>query len=138
LDPIESSGTEPGTATSAIEFNASSKTESNVEPCVFDWDCADGYKQDANSNIPIFNFTNTGSTTEQWNISLSESLPSYITLYGNTSIDSTLQEITTSGWIASNNIPPGGFVEVWLWANFIDAPPGTVVIALNHTSTPTT
>ncbi len=133
IDSIEALETEPGTLSIPIEFNASDPTDYDVQPCVYEYNCAPGFVQDVNT--PIFNFTNTGSTAEKWNISLSESLPSYITLYGNTSIDSTLQEITTSGWIASNNIPSGGFVEVWLWANFINAPGGTVSnILINHTS----
>ena len=133
IDPIVSSGIAPGTLSTPIEFNASDSTDYDVQPCVYGYGCAPGFTQD--TNTPIFNFTNTGSIAEKWNISLSESLPSYITLYGNTSLDSTLQEINTNGWIANNNVPPQGFVKVWLWANFINAQAGTVSnIFINHTS----
>ena len=129
---ILSSKTKPGTLTTPIEFNATSKTDYNVVPCVYGYDCNPGYVQD--SVTPIFNFTNTGNKAEKWNISLSQSLPSYIHLYGNTSSNPTLQEITTSGWIAANNIPVGGYAQAWLWANFVDALPGGLDIAINHTS----
>jgi hypothetical protein len=134
LSPNESSETQPGTLTTPIEFNASNPTESNVQPCVVGYSCASGYKQDAST--PIFNFKNTGDVAEQWNISLTESLSSYgITLYGNTSSNPTLQEINTSGWIVSNNIPVGSSVQVWLYVDFVDSPAGTVGnIYINHTS----
>ena len=134
LSPIEASGTQPGTLTTPIEFNASNPTESNVQPCVVGYGCLSGYKQDASTSI--FTFTNTGNTAEQWNISLSESLSSYgITLYGNTSSNPTLQEITMNGWNVSNNISIGSSVQAWIWADFVDSPPGTVGnIYINHTS----
>ena len=134
LVPIESSKTQPGTLTTSIEFNASNPTDSNVQPCVVGYGCLSGYKQDAST--PIFTFTNTGNTAEQWNISLSESLSSYgITLYGNTSSNPTLQEITMNGWNVSNNIPIGSSVQAWIWADFVDSPPGTVGnIYINHTT----
>lgn len=132
---IESSGTEPGTATSAIEFNASDITDINVEPCVVDWSCAIGHKQNASNNIPIFTFTNTGNTVEQWNISINQSLPPSIVLYGDTDNNPTdATVIGTNGWIVDNNIPQDGIVNVWLWANFTDASPGTIPIRILHRS----
>jgi hypothetical protein len=134
LTPIEASGTQPGTLTTSIEFNTSNPTESNVQPCVVGYGCVSGYKQDASA--PIFTFKNTGNVAEQWNISLSQSLTSYgITLYGNTSSNPTLKEINTSGWIVNNTIPVGSSVQVWLYANFVNSPPGTFGnIYINHTS----
>jgi len=125
---ISSSKTKPGTLTTPINFSAVAKTEYNVVPCVY----SSNYCQDATT--PIFNFTNTGGKAEKWNISLSQALPSYIHLYGNTSSNSTLQEINISGWIVANNIPVGGYAQAWLWADFVDVPPGKVEIAINHTS----
>jgi hypothetical protein len=125
---IQSSGTKPGTLTTPINFSATHKTEYNVVPCVYN----SNYCQ--NATTPIFNFTNTGNTDEKWNISLSQVLPSYIHLYGNTSSNPTLQEINTNGWITANNIPVRGYAQVWLWADFVDVPPGRVDIAINHTS----
>jgi len=130
--PVSSSGTEPGNPTTPIEFNASSKTET-VEPCVWDTFCS--LRQ--TSLIPIFNFTNTGNVAEQWNISYTGTLPSGATLYGNTIYDYlTATQITPSGWIPNNNIQPGGYQEVWLWAEFVDAPPDFVEVTINHTSMP--
>jgi hypothetical protein len=131
---ISSSKTKPGTLTTPIEFNASGSTDLKVQPCVIGYDCTPEHKQ--NSSAAIFIFKNTGNIAEQWNISLSESLSSYgITLYGNTSSNPTLQEIKTNGWIANNNIPVGGTVQAWLWADFVDSPAGTVGnIFINHTS----
>jgi hypothetical protein len=132
LSPIQSSGTKPGTLTTPINFSATHKTEYNVVPCVYNSnDCQD-------ATTPIFNFTNTGNIAEKWSISLSQALPSYIHLYGNTSSNPSLQEITTIEWTAANNIPVNGYAEVWLWADFIDVPPGRVDIAINHTSTTAT
>lgn len=137
LTPIESSRIKPGTMTTALDFNASAKTDLNVVPCVYGYGCALGYKQD--DATPIFTFTNTGNLAEGWNISLSQSLPSYITLYGNTNTDrADATQITTNGWLVSDNIPIGNSVQVWLWADFIDALPGRVDIAINHTSTKAT
>jgi len=137
IDPIESSGTKPGTATTPLEFNATSKTDYNVVPCVYGYGCSSGYIQDA--MIPIFNFTNTGTTAEKWNISLSQALPPYIHLYGDTDNSRAgATEITTSGWIAVENVPVGEYREVWLWVDFVDALPGAVDIAINHTSMSTT
>ncbi len=133
-DWILSSKTEPGTLTTPVEFNATNPTDSNVQPCVVGYGCAPGSKQDATT--PIFTFNNTGNTAEQWNISLSKSLSSYgITLYGNTSLDPNLYEITTSGWIAANSVLPGNTVQAWLWANFVNSPAGTVPdVFINHSS----
>jgi len=131
---ISSSVTKPGTITTPIEFNATASTDYKVQPCIVGYGCVIGYKQ--NSSTAIFIFNNTGTIAEQWNISLSQSLSSYgITLYGNTSINQSLQQITTNGWIASNNIPVGDTVQAWLWADFVDSPAGTVPnIYINHTS----
>jgi glutamine cyclotransferase len=131
---IPSSKTKPGTLTTPIEFNASGSTDLKVQPCVVGYSCASGYKQD--TSTPIFTFKNTGNIAERWNISLSQSLSSYgITVYGNTSSNPTLQEINTSGWIASNNIPVGSSVKAWLWADFVNSPAGTIPnIYINHTS----
>ena len=130
--PVSSSGTESGNPTTPIEFNASSKTET-VEPCVWDTFCS--LRQ--TSLIPIFNFTNTGNVAEQWNISYTGTLPSDADLYGNTIYDYlTAIQITPSGWIPNNNIQPGGYQEVWLWADFVDAPPDFVEVTINHTSMP--
>jgi hypothetical protein len=131
LAPIQASGV--GSLTIPIEFNASSPTDLKVQPCVVGYGCDPGFKQDA--SMPIFTFTNTGNVVEQWNISLSESLSPYgITLYGNTSSDPTLHEITPNGWIASSNIPVGSSVQVWLWADFVDSPAGSVGISITHSS----
>jgi len=133
IDPIESSETIPGIATTPLEFNATAKTDYDVVPCVYGYGCSPGYIQD--DSTPIFIFTNTGNTTEKWNISLSQALPSYIHLYGDTDNSRVgATEITTSGWMAANNILVGGYVEVWLWADFIDALPGSLNVAINHTS----
>jgi len=137
IDPIESSEIEPGTASTPLEFNATAKTDYDVVPCVYGYGCNPGYKQD--DTTPIFGFTNTGNTAEKWNISLSQALPSYAHLYGNT-VNSRVgaTEITTSGWVAAGNIPVGDSVQLWLWADFIDALPGRLDIAINHTSMTTT
>ena len=137
LAPFESSRIKSGTLTTPIEFNATAKTDYNIVPCVYGYGCNSGYRQD--DTTPIFNFTNTGNVAERWNISLSQALPSYIHLYGNT-VNSRVgaTEITTSGWIAANNIPIRGYAQVWLWADFVDALPGGVDIAINHTSTSAT
>ncbi len=133
LDPIESSETRPGTMTTPLEFNATAKTDYDVVPCVYGYGCDAGYIQDATT--PIFIFTNTGNTAEKWNISLSQTLPSYIHLYGDTDNSRTgAVEITVNGWVAADNIPVGEYREVWLWADFVDALPGQVDIAINHTS----
>jgi len=127
---VSSSKTKPGTLTTPINFTATSKTEYNVIPCVYNSNSC----QDATT--PIFNFTNTGNVAEKWNISLSQALPSYIHLYGNT-VNSRVgeTEITTSGWIFSNNIHVNGYAEVWLWADYLNAPSGPrIEIAINHTS----
>jgi hypothetical protein len=134
LAPITSSKIKPGTVTTALDFNASAKTDYSIVPCVYGYGCASGYKQD--DTTPIFTFTNTGNLVEGWNISLSQPLPSYITLFGDTDNDRAgATQITTSGWLISNNIPISGSIQVWLWADFIDALPGRVDIAINHTST---
>jgi len=133
LDPIESSKTKPGTLSTPIEFNASHSTDYVVNPCVSGYNCLPGYKQD--SSTPIFIFTNTGNVAEKWNISLSEPLPTYIKLFGDTDSDPAgATEITTSGWVVSDNIPIGSSVEVWLWANFTQAPPGEFSVELLHES----
>jgi hypothetical protein len=133
LAPIGSSRTKLGSLTTPIEFNATAKTDYDIVPCVYGYGCNPGYLQDATT--PIFNFTNTGNVAEKWNVSLSQALPSYIHLYGNTVNTRTgATEITTNGWIAANNIPVDGHSQVWLWADFVDALPGRVDIAINHTS----
>jgi hypothetical protein len=130
LSPNKSSDIQPGTLTTPINFSATAKTENNVIPCVYNSNyCQDG----ANS---IFTFKNTGNAGEKWNMSLSQALPSYIHLYGNT-INSRVgeTEITPNGWIVANNILPGNYVQAWLWADYLDVPSGPrIEIAINHTS----
>jgi len=128
---IQSSKTETGSATTAIEFNATSKTQSNVIPCVHDTNCA--FQQD--DTTPMFKFQNTGNGPEKWNISINETLPSYMTLIGDTDnnpIGATT--ITKDGWIVNSNIPKNGIVDVWLWATYTDAPPETRSIRILHRS----
>jgi hypothetical protein len=133
---VSSSGTSPGNPTTKIEFYPPTKTETGIEPCVYDWSCAVGHIQDASSNIPIFTFTNTGSSAEQWIISLNTDLPGDIELYGDTDNDRTgATLITTSDWIVDSNIPSSESVDVYLWADFTDAaPPGTVIVSILHRS----
>jgi len=130
LPPNESSETQPGTLTTPINFTATAKTETDVIPCVYNSnDCQD-------ATTPIFNFTNTGDVAEKWNISLSRDLSPEIRIYGNTVNSRTggsgATEITPSGWIV--DVPYGGYREVWLWADYLNAPPGRIDIAINHTS----
>jgi len=130
---VSSSKTEPESATTAVEFNATSKTQSNVVPCVHDTNCV--FKQD--DDTPIFKFQNTGNGPEKWNISINETLPSYMTLIGDTDnnpADATT--ITKDGWIVNSNIPKDGIVDVWLWATYTDAPSETRPIRILHRSMP--
>ena len=132
---VSSSDTAPGNPTTYIEFNPLSSIENDVEPCVNDWSCAVGHIQDASSNIPIFRFTNTGVIAEQWEISLSTDLPSEIELYGDTDPSgSSKVQIPTSGWIFYDNILPTQSVDLYLWADFTDATPGSVLVSINHAS----
>jgi len=130
---VSSSKTEPGSATTAVEFNATSKTQSNVIPCVHDTNCV--FKQD--DTTPIFKFQNTGNGPEKWNISINETLPSYMTLIGDTDNNPAgATTITKDGWIVNSNIPKDGIVDVWLWATYTDASPETRPIRILHRSMP--
>ncbi len=133
---IISNETYPGNATAKIEFNFTSATQSNVEPCIVGTNCVD--KQ--TSTIPIFTLRNDGDGSLKWIINITADLPSGLTLKCDKDSDPTgATVITTSPWVVNSSIPVNGQEEVWCWADVTNqVPPGTYIRNITHISSPGT
>jgi hypothetical protein len=94
--------TEPGVITTEIEFNFTSLTDTNREPCVSGTACCQ------NSTYAIWKFYNTGNTDEIWEINISEPIPG-ITITFSNSTPHVVDEYSFSqtGWNFIGVITPG-------------------------------
>jgi hypothetical protein len=129
-----SSTSSPGTQTGTIYFNITSSQQKNVNPCV---DAAlTNCQTDTTS---IFRFWNTGNVAETWTMNLSALPQTGLTLWGNSSGNSTQFVFQTSAlsWIVNSSIPITtgvNWVDAWLYVNATDATPSTADRSLNHST----
>jgi len=91
------SGASPGTQTATIEFNTTSVTQADVDPCVTGGSCQ------SNGN-PIFKYWNVGTTNITIEVYLSADLPSCMNLQGGTTYPGTTEINSTTNVTVNANL----------------------------------
>ena len=133
LTAVESSNTTATAATSAIEFNSTGATDSNVEPCVVGGSC-----QSIANDTPIFVYDNTGTVIlANITVKLDTALPACITLKGNNSASCVGTTISTSDVVVASSFGPNDAdVNYYLCADFSSCTTNdTTTKTLTHTGT---
>jgi hypothetical protein len=103
---------EPGTLTTEIEFNFTTLTDTNKEPCVSGTECCQS------SIYPIWKFYNVGNIDEIWEINISEAIPGITITFSNSSppvVDE--YPLSQTEWNFMGKINSGQSLTVWLYAD---------------------
>ena len=154
LGPVGSNGTIPPSApfTSDINFSSNTGTENNIVPCVAGGGTCQS--SEGNNGVPIFQYDNTGTTNISVTLIFNESLPTGVTVRGNSTWNKTsLSNGTfyngssghTSSDFAVNSTElaiaavdiawdADSFLNVYLYANFTGVAGGSSWRLMNHTS----
>jgi hypothetical protein len=106
---------EPGVVTTEIEFNFTTLTETNKQPCVSGTACCQ------NIIFPIWRFYNTGNVDEIWEIKINETIPGITITFSNSTPPSVDEHsFLQTEWNLIGKISPGQSLACWLYADIGD------------------